>query len=141
MLRGAFDTAGEMSAEELQNVYERRLAETIEQTGESAVQEETSVDEETIAALVAGESPELTLEAAAEILATDPELPDADSIVAEARDILLMGMSIAVLDVEAVASGINDEMDPKEIQQKAEGRFPMMLDEYALIHSYIEANK
>jgi hypothetical protein len=141
MLRGAFDTAGEMSAEELQNAYERRLAETIEQTGESAVQEETSVDEETIAALVAGESPELTLEAAAEILATDPELPDADSIVAEARDILLMGMSIAVLDVEAVASGINDEMDPKEIQQKAEGRFPMMLDEYALIHSYIEANK
>jgi hypothetical protein len=141
MLRGAFDTAGEMSTEELQNAYERRLAETIEQTGESAVQEETSVDEETIAALVAGESPELTLEAAAEILATDPELPDTDSIVAEARDILLMGMSIAVLDVEAVASGINDEMDPKEIQQKAEGRFPMMLDEYALIHSYIEANK
>lgn len=141
MLRGEFDTAGEMSAEELRTAYERRLAETIENVGRSTVQEQTSVDEGIISALVAGESPELTLEATAEILATDSDLPDADSIVAEARDILLMGMSIAVLDVEAVASGINDEMEPKEIQQKTEGRFPMTLDEYATVHSYIEASK
>jgi len=141
MLRGEFETAGEMSAEELRTAYDQRLIETIEAVGESTVAEETSVDRETISALLADESPELTLEDAAEILATGPDLPDADSIVAEARDILLMGMSIAVLDVEAVASGINDRLEPKEIQQKAEGRFPMTLDEYALVHGYIEASK
>ena len=141
MLRGEFDTAGEMSADELRTAYERRLTEVIVQVGEETVRQETSVDEETISALVRKESPEVTLETAAEILATDPDLPDADSIVTEARDILLIGMSIAVLDVEAVAAGINDEMDPKEIQQKAEGRFQMTLDEYALVHNYIEANQ
>ncbi|MFC7057681.1 DUF5791 family protein [Halovenus salina] len=113
----------------------------IKMVGRGTVAEEVEVDEAVLSALVAGESPEVTLETAAEILALDDELPDADSIAAEARDILLMGMSIAVLDVEAVASGLDDEMEPKEIQQKTEGRFPMTLDEYALVHNYIERNK
>jgi hypothetical protein len=141
MLRGKFDSAGEQSADELRVAYESRLVDTIEKVGAATVGERVDIDEDTISDLRAGESPELTLETATEILATDPEQPDAESLRAEARDILLMGMSIAVLDVEAVASGIDDAMDPKEIQQKAEGRFPMTLEEYALVHSYIEANK
>jgi hypothetical protein len=52
-----------------------------------------------------------------------------------------MGMSQAVLDVEALASGIDDAMDPKELQQKVEGRYPMTLEEYALVHAYIENRK
>lgn len=141
MLRGAFEQAGDVSPEELRAAYDDRLVATIESIGEDTVATEVDVDEEVLAALVAGESPELTLETAAEILALDEELPDAESIAAEARDILLMGMSVAVLDVEAVASGINDAMEPKEIQQKAEGRFPMTLDEYALVHDYIERSR
>lgn len=141
MLRGTFEQAGEVSPEELRAAYDDRLVETIEAVGQETVTEEVDIDEDVVAALVAGESPEVTLETAAEILALDEELPDADSIAAEARDVLLMGMSIAVLDVEAVASGINDAMDPKEIQQKTEGRFPMTLDEYALVHNYIEQRK
>ncbi len=141
MLRGTFERAGEMSPEELRAAYDDRLVATIEAVGKDTVVEQVDVDELAISALLDGDSPEITIKAAAAILALDEELPDADSIAAEARDILLMGMSIAVLDVEAVASGINDEMDPKEIQQKAEGRFPMTLDEYALIHSYIEQRK
>ncbi len=141
MLRGTFERAGEMSPEELRAAYNERLVATIEAVGQETVTEQTDISERTCSALLDGESPEITLETAAEILAQEEELPDAESIVAEARDILLMGMSIAVLDVEAVASGINDELDPKEIQQKAEGRFPITLDEYALIHSYIEQNK
>jgi hypothetical protein len=50
-------------------------------------------------------------------------------------------MSAAVLDVEAVAAGVGRELEPKEIQQKVEGRHPMTLDEYALLHSYIEGEK
>jgi hypothetical protein len=47
----------------------------------------------------------------------------------------------AVLDVDAVSSGIEGVLEPKEIQQKVEGRFPMNLDEYALLHSFIEDRK
>jgi hypothetical protein len=141
MLRGTFEDAGELSPTELRSAYDDRLVETVETVGVETVTAETTVDRETLTALQAGESPELTLEAAMAILATDDELPDTDTLLAEARDILLMGMSMAVLDVEAVASGIEDAMEPKEIQQKAEGRFPMTLEEYALLHSYIEGAK
>ena len=141
MLRGRFEAADELSPAELRSEYEAVLAETIETVGESTVADQTGVDEETIRALVAGDSPELTLEDASAILGTDEQYPDADSIEAEARDILLMGMSIAVLDVEAIAAGINDELEPKEIQQKVEGRYPISLAEYAIIHSYIEREK
>jgi hypothetical protein len=141
MLRGTFEEAGKLSPEELRGAYNDRLVEAITAVGQEKVLEQVDVDRAVLSALVDGESPELTLETAAEILALDEELPEADSIAAEARDILLMGMSMAVLDVEAVASGIDDAMEPKEIQQKAEGRFPMTLDEYALLHSYIERSK
>lgn len=141
MLRGRFEAAGDLSPEELRSEYEETIVETVETVGETAVAEQSGIDEETIRALVAGDSPELTLEDASAILATDEQYPDADAIEADARDILLMGMSIAVLDVEAIAAGINDELEPKEIQQKVEGRYPITLDEYAIIHNYIEREK
>jgi hypothetical protein len=141
MLRGRFEAAGELSPAALRSEYEAALVETVETVGESAVVSQSGIGEETIRALVAGESPELTLEEAAAILAADEQYPDADAVEAEARDILLMGMSIAVLDVEAIAAGINDELEPKEIQQKVEGRYPISLEEYAIIHSYIEREK
>ena len=141
MLRGLFESAGELSPAELRRAYDDRLVETIERVGLDSVAAESGVDENRLQALVDGESPEVTLGEAAAILAVDDSLPDTDAIEAEARDILLMGMSMAVLDVEAIASGIADELEPKEIQQKAEGRYPMTLDEYALLHSYIEGKK
>jgi len=52
-----------------------------------------------------------------------------------------MGMSTAVLDVEALAAGIDDAMEPKEIQQKVEGRHPLTLGEYAVLHAFIEGRR
>jgi len=141
MLRGQFESVGEQTPAELRAAYDDRLAETIERVGVETVVAESGVDEAVVEALAAGDSPDLTLEAAAAILATDEGLPDAEAVEAEARDILLMGMSVAVLDVEAIAAGINDEMEPKEIQQKVEGRYPMQLDEYATLHQFIESEK
>ena len=141
MLRGAFETAGESTPEELRGAYDDLLADTVGTVGLAQVADESGVDEERLTALADGESPDLMLDEATAILAADPDRPDAETLAAEARDILLMGMSIAVLDVEALASGIDDELEPKEIQQKAEGRYPMSLDEYALLHSYIESRK
>jgi hypothetical protein len=141
MLRGRFESAGEQTPDELRAAYDEVLAETIERAGRDTVVEESGVDREVVETLADGASPDLTLEETAAILATDDDLPDADAIEAEARDILLMGMSIAVLDVEAIAAGINDELEPKEIQQKAEGRYPITLDEYATLQQYIESEK
>jgi hypothetical protein len=141
MLRGRFESAGEQTPDELRAAYDEVLAETIERAGRDTVVEESGVDKEVVETLADGASPDLTLEETAAILATDDDLPDADAIEAEARDILLMGMSIAVLDVEAIAAGINDELEPKEIQQKAEGRYPITLDEYATLQQYIESEK
>lgn len=141
MLRGRFEAADDLSPAELRSEYEAALIETIETVGQSTVADQSGVDEQRIEALAAGDRPELTLTDATAILATDEQYPDAETIEAEARDILLMGMSIAVLDVEAIAAGINDELEPKEIQQKVEGRYPISLDEYAIIHNYIEREK
>ena len=103
------------------------------------MREETGV--EGVAALSEGDSPPITLDDAAAILALDPDEPDANAIVTETRDHLLMGMTTAVLDVEAVESGIDGALEAREIQQKIEGRLPMDLDELALLHGYIEQRK
>jgi hypothetical protein len=141
MIRGAFDTADELDPDDLREDYDDLLTAAIEPVGIPAAAEETGVDEPTLEALLDGETPELTLEEAAAILALDEDQPDEGTLVAEARDILLMGMSSAVLDVEALASGVGDALEPKEIQQKIEGRYPITLDEYALLHAYIENRK
>jgi hypothetical protein len=139
MLRDAVDSPGECSSDQLRDAYDEVLTETVRTDGPDAVAADSGVDQAHLEALLAGESPPLTLREAAAILAVDDDRPDADTLAAEARDILLLGMSMAVLDVEALASGIDDQMDPKEIQQKVEGRHPLDLDEYAVLHSYIES--
>jgi len=141
MLRDEFEAPGQRDPDDLLAAYERVLADTVETVGVDEVAAESGVDEETLRALVAGDSPEVTLEEAAAILAADPDRPDAEFLVADARDILMMGMSVAVLDVDALESGIDGQMEAKEIQQKMEGRFPMTIAEYAVLHQYIEEKK
>jgi hypothetical protein len=141
MLRDEFEAVGDRDPEDLLAAYEAVLTDVIEDQGIETVADETGIDEATLSALVDGDSPEVTLEEAGDILATDPDRPDADFLVADARDILLMGMSSAVLDVEAIQSGINSKLEAEEIQQKVEGRYPMTIDEYALLHGFIESKK
>ena len=141
MLGGEFPAAGEATRDELRAAYDDLLAATIQSVGATTVADETGIDESRIEALLDGDSPELSLAESAAILETDSERPDAETILAEARNILLMGMSAAVLDVETLAAEVEDEMEPKEIQQKVEGRHPVSLDEYALLHSHIEGEK
>jgi hypothetical protein len=138
MIRDEFPDAGEQTPADLQAAYEETLAAVVETVGLEEVIAETELTEATVEALVGGESPEITVEQAANLFALDPDRPHADHIEAEARDILLLGMTTAVLDVEALSSGIDASMEPKAIQQKVEGRAPMTLDEYATMHQYID---
>lgn len=134
-------TAGEFTPDELRAQYNTQLVDVIEEYGADRVTAESSVDANTIAALAAGESPTLTLEEAAAVLAVDDDEPDAGAIEAETRDHLLMGMTTAVVDVDAIESGIDGAFDAREIQQKIEGRLRMTLDELALLHSYIDGRR
>ncbi|ACV49156.1 MULTISPECIES: DUF5791 family protein [Halomicrobium] len=137
MIRGEFEDAGEQSPETLRRAYETRLSETVESVGVDRAVDETPLNRDRITALLDGASPDIELTEAAAILALDEDRPHADTIAADARDILLMGMTTAVLDVETLASGIDGQLEPKEIQQKVEGRFPMTVAEYALLHQFI----
>ena len=136
MLRGEFEDAGETTPGELLSAYGRVLQETLEA---SAAEERAEIDADAIRGVREEDPGALSLTDAASILALDPDRPDGETIAAEARDVLLMGMTTAVLDVETLASAVDDELDPKEIQQKIEGRFPMTLSEYALLHHTIAA--
>jgi hypothetical protein len=138
MIRGAFPEAGETSAVDLQESYAALLADTL--AGHAPPDgDPEGIDGSVIAAIREGEVGSLELSEAADVLALDPERPDSEGLAAEARDILLLGMTTAVLDVEALASAVDNELEPKEIQQKVEGRYPISLSEYALLHHTIAA--
>jgi hypothetical protein len=136
MFHDAVDDPGSLAHDELYAEYEALVRAAVEGADAEAAAG-TEVDPETVEALLAGESPDLTLEEGAALLALDEEAPDADTVVLLARDDLMMGMSNAVLDVEALSAAIDGEMEPREIQAKLEGRFPMTLREFARIKQYI----
>lgn len=134
MLRGEIDPTAATGPEELRSTYGAFLRETIERVGVDAVAEGADLERETVERVVAGDVDGLTLAEAAAILATATDRPDAETLAAEARDVLLLGMTTAVLDVDALASHLDAPLDAKELQQKIEGRHPMTLEEYAMVH-------
>jgi len=141
MIHDIADDPGAATPQELRAVYETELRGILDTQGIEDVAARSGLDQSTLQALQDGDSPDLTLEEAASILALRPDEPDADTIATTARDALLMGMTTAVLDVEAVESGLNGELEAREIQSKVEGRFPMTLAEFALLQQFIEARK
>lgn len=114
----------------LSEEYLRELADLVDRVGRDRSESETSLDADAIETVEAGEDPGLSLEAAAELAALASDEPDAETIVLEACEHLLLGMSTAVLDVETLAGEVALDLDPKEIQQKVERRAPMTFAEY-----------
>jgi hypothetical protein len=129
---------GELTSPELYDRYVAELRAVIDDHGIEAVADASGIEKGTLRELASGNEPELTLEEGAAILALSDGAPDGETIAALARDELLMGMTNAVLDVEAVESGLGGELEAREIQSKVEGRFPMTLREFALLYQYIE---
>lgn len=141
MFHELVDDPGERTPEEIHDRYLTALAAALEERGVDKAAEATGIDRSKLSALSEGERPELTLEEGASILALSEDAPDAETIAILSRDELLMGMTVAVLDVEAVESGLGGELEAREIQSKIEGRFPMTIREFALLHHYIDGER
>ncbi|MFC7081025.1 DUF5791 family protein [Halorussus caseinilyticus] len=144
MLYDDIEDPDSTSPAELRADYVAELAGIVETRGVDAVADETGVDRETIGALADANgdvADEITLEEAAAVAALAEDAPDADAIVAEVRDTLLMGMTTAVLDVDTIAVESDAEMDGKQVHQKVEGRAPMTLAEYATLHHFIASRQ
>lgn len=136
MFHDVADAPGDHTPEELYALYEAELHAVIDELGVDEVAERTELDRETVEAIAAGEPPELTLEEAASVVAlTYPD--DAETIVLLAQDALLMGMTSAIVDVEALSAGIDAELEPREIQAKVEGRYPITMREFARIYQFL----
>jgi hypothetical protein len=142
MLYDALDDPASSTPAEIRAAYEAEVRTVVETLGADRVAAETSVDEEVLERLLAGESvPSLTLREAAEILALAPSSPDADVVVAEVRDHLLMGMTTGVLDVDAIAANVDADLTGQEIQQIIEGRVPMTLEQLARIQRFVDSRQ
>ena len=137
MLHDVVDRPGEKTPAELRAAYEAQLRQVVESEGAETVAAETGVDEERLAALAGGESPEFTLSEAAAVLAVSEDNPDAETITLEIRDHLLLGMTTGVLDVDTIASNVDLDLTGQEIQQAIEGRMDPSLAELAAIHRFI----
>lgn len=138
MLTDDLEAPDEVTPEALRRRYAADLAEAVASIGRERVLDGTGIDPATLDAIGSGEAVDVPLEDAAAILALREDR-EADAILAEVRDHLLLGLSSAMLDVETVASEVDADLDPKEIQAKIEGRFPMTLDEYAVLHRFVAA--
>ncbi|WP_135665503.1 DUF5791 family protein [Halorhabdus rudnickae] len=120
----------------LREAYGRTLRDAIEATGVSEIAEATDLDPAIVEEVAAGENDGITLTEATAILAIVDDRT-ADAIAADARDRLLLGMSSAVLDVDALARRLDGDVQAKELQAKIEGRHPLTLAEYARIQAAI----
>ena len=138
MLHELVADPGEKTATELYDRYLSELRELLAEHDPESAADSIGIDRGTLDELSGEEAPELTLEEATAILALAEDAPDGETIATIARDELLMGMTTAVLDVEAVEYGLDGALEAREIQSKIEGRFPMTLREFALLYQYID---
>lgn len=124
------------TAGDLRDRYVAAIAAVADEVGVETAAERTGIDAERLAE-AEQRGGEFTLEEAASVLALAEDTPDEDALLLEVRDRLMLGMSGAVLDVDALARGLDGDFEPRDVQQKIEGRQPMTLDEYARIRHFV----
>ena len=137
MLHDVVADPGERSPAELRAEYDSLLQSVVDAVGVDRVVAETDLSRETVEAVGSGETVELTVSEAAAILGLSEDVPDAEVVVLELRDHLLMGMTTGVLDVDTIAAEIDVDLTGQEVQQALEGRTEMTLDELAAIHRFV----
>jgi hypothetical protein len=139
MLYDAADDPGGLTPDALREAYESQLRHVVDAVGAETAAAESGVDSEQVRALANGPVPDLRVTDAAAILALGEGRPDAESIVLELRDHLLMAMTTGVVDVDTLAANVDLDLSGQEVQQALEGRTEMTLAQLAAIHRFLAA--
>ncbi|MFB6077348.1 MAG: DUF5791 family protein [Halarchaeum sp.] len=121
----------------LRTQYLAALTAVVESVGAAEVAAETELSRERVDELASDDPGAVTLAEAAAVLSCSPDYPGADDVLLEVRDHLMLEMSSAVVDVDALKRGVDTDLDAKELQQKVEGRREMTLEEYARVVHYL----
>lgn len=136
-----------MTAPALLASFEALVSEAAAEAGRDRIVDETGLDETSVD-VVDGTGANGEIDGIADLSVTDGAAVvtltgdrDADAIVAELRDHLLMGMATAVLDVDTIAASIDADLTGQEVQQVLEGRAAMTLGQLAEIMAVIERRK
>lgn len=138
---GAADADGDaVTAATLLASFEALVSEAAAEAGHDRLVDETALDEASIDSIDDGEIATLSVADGAAVVAVTRDY-DADTIVAEVRDHLLMGMAMAVLDVDTIAASIDADLTGQEVQQALEGRTAMTFEQLAEIMAVIENRK
>lgn len=137
MLYEVVEDPGDRSVDALRTAYEAELRAVVERYGVESTAAESGVDESTLEGLLDGPVPDLPVERAAAVLALRDDVRDPETVVAETRDQLMLGMTTAVVDVETVAANVDLDLTGQEVQQLIEGRAPMTLEQFAAIHRFV----
>lgn len=127
--------------ETLRAEYAADLAAAVESVGVERVVERTGLDHAAVERVANGTTADLSVEDAAAVQALADGVPAAETVAEMARDHLLLGMSTAVLDVDRLAAGVDLDLDPKEVQQKVEGRAPMRFEEFVVLQYRVVAEQ
>ncbi|MFB6229342.1 MAG: DUF5791 family protein [Halobacteriales archaeon] len=125
------------TTEEAIERYAGELRAAVREVGSTEAADATDLDDAVIKAITASDVEivgRMHLTEVAPILALTDDR-NAEAIAADARDELLFAMSAAVTDVERLTASLDTNLDPKEIQAKMEGRYPMRLREYAALRT------
>ena len=137
---GEVRDGGEIAPGTLLAAFEALVSEAVAEAGRERVADATGVDGSSVEAAAAGDAGGLSVTDGAAIVAVTADR-DAETIVAELRDHLLMGMATAVLDVDTIAAGIDADLTGQEVQQALEGRAEMTLAQLAEVMAVIERRK
>ncbi|SDF87672.1 hypothetical protein SAMN04488067_11026 [Halorubrum xinjiangense] len=133
--------ADEPAAGELLVAFGSMVTEAAASVEGDRLVDEVGLSEADAGAAREGNVAALSLADGAAVLAAANPDRDADAMVAEVRDHLLMGMATAVLDVDAIAAKIDADLTGQEVQQALEGRTAMTLGQLAEILAVIERRK
>ncbi|WP_424013996.1 DUF5791 family protein [Halorubrum xinjiangense] len=133
--------ADEPAAADLLAAFEAMVTEAAASVGPDRLIGEIGLTEADATAVRDGDVAALSLADGAAVLAAANPDRDADAMVVEVRDHLLMGMATAVLDVDALAAKIDADLTGQEVQQALEGRSAMTLGQLAEILAVIERRK
>ena len=133
--------ADEPAAEDLLAAFEAMVTDAAAAVGTDRLVGEVGLSEADATAVREGDVATLSLADGGAVLAAANPDRDADAIVAEVRDHLLMGMATAVLDVDAIAARIDADLTGQEVQQALEGRTALTLGQLAEILAVIERRK